>query len=263
MRHVLALLFLASPLYAQTITLPKTVEVKTNRLAAVVVKSDCKSIVYDLIADGQADVFREASDDGSIHLRVLPYQDGKYYLYVSGALGDKVVSAKCTITSSGGAPAPAPVPTEELSTADLQTLSDSITLLESWKAEGEYGKAFYGAGASLRLLCKKLKLKLPTPAPPPVPVQKAVSLTFVVLTPTQKTVLVTEDASLRQFVSQNNIGVYGIKTQAELDGNPHFKGIVPPTLVLQDASNAVIASLDISSGDAAAAKAFVSKYTGK
>lgn len=167
MRKVLALaflLFVAPVINAQTIDLPKTVDVKTGRLAPIAIKSDCKSVIYDLIADGSADIFREASDDGTIRLRVLPYQDGKFYLYVSGATGDKVVSAKCVITATGGVSPvpPGPVPTP-LTDKERQELSDVAAYLNDPVIYG--GKA----GRAITLLAKAGAIPLPTPSPIPVP----------------------------------------------------------------------------------------------
>lgn len=94
----------------------------------------------------------------------------------------------------------------------------------------------------------------------PIPT-KAVSLTFVVVAPNAKTSLVTEDAAFRALLKANGVGVYGITSKLQLDAAPKFVGIVSPAIVLQDASNAVIASEPIT--DIVAARAFVSRHMGK
>lgn len=177
MRLGLSLLFLfalAPLLPAQTISMPKSLDVKTGRLAPVVIKSDCKSLVYDLVADGPADVFREASDDGAVRLRVLPYADGKFYLYVSGAVGDKVTSAKCVITATGGAPTPTPVPplpSNVLTDAERLEISDAINYLQSWASNpgATHTAAYAKTARAFQLYAKAGNIPIPAPTPLPVP----------------------------------------------------------------------------------------------
>ena len=101
----------------------------------------------------------------------------------------------------------------------------------------------------------------PGPTPVPVPNVKAKSLTFLVLSPTQATAAVTEDAAFRKRLTDNGIGVYGITTKAQQDANPKFAGITAPAICLQDTNNFLIGSVPITT--LAEANAFLSLYVGK
>lgn len=144
----------------------------------------------------------------------------------------------------------------------VELLKDSKIAVVSARNPGRY-----------RVLCVTAKGDVPsefattvvvvggTPVDPPSPNAKATSLTFVVLSPTQATAMVTEDVAFRRLLKDNGIGVYGITTKEQQDANPKFKGITSPSLVLQDSSNFIVGSAPIT--DLPAAKAFLSLYLGK
>lgn len=131
--------------------------------------------------------------------------------------------------------------------------------IESWNAKGDVASdiatcwVVIGKGTT--------PLPIPDPVPIPIPIAKVKSLTFVVIGPTLKTAAVTEDESLRAWLKENGVGIYGITTKAQQDANPKFKGIPNYSIALQDTSNNLIAHSLIT--DVAAAKAFVTQHLGK
>lgn len=127
--------------------------------------------------------------------------------------------------------------------------------VEAWNAKGDV--------ASDLSTCWVVIGKGTTPAPPvdPVPIAKVKSLTFVVIGPTAKTAVVTEDEGFRAWLKEHSIGIYGITTKAQQDANPKFAGIPNNSIVLQDAANNVIAHSPIT--DVSAAKTLVTQHLGK
>ncbi len=107
---VLAML-VAGYALSQDIGLPDKIDVKTNRMATITIKSAAKDTLYTVNPADNLDVFREYDPDSSvIRLRFLPYSDGTYFLTVGGATGDKETLKTCVITATGGVP-PLPPPT--------------------------------------------------------------------------------------------------------------------------------------------------------
>lgn len=128
--------------------------------------------------------------------------------------------------------------------------------IESWCAKADT--------ASDIATCWVIIGKGTTPLPDPPPTVKVKSLTFLVIGPTLKTAIVTEDADFRAWLKANGVGIFGIMTKAQQDANPKFAGIPSPSIVLQDQDNNVIAHNPIVANTTIEdAKSFVTRYLRK
>jgi hypothetical protein len=162
-----------------------------------------------------------------------------------------LVAALDTVTAVLSKSPISPTPDDDIAT-QLASLRKSVaaikTTLDAFRVETDK-----------RLTALENLPNPPNPPPnPPVPNAKAASLTFLVLWPTPKTVLVTEDQGFRDWLKANGVNVYGITTQAALDARPKFAGITSPAVILTDASNNLIGAVAIT--DLNSVKTYVSKF---
>ena len=254
MKHLalLTLVLFSLPALGQSVTLPAAVTGSPGQ-PVIVMPSKIDGGAPKWVLDaGLKDVTALLLAPGSTSRAVVAEKSGTYILRAYNAKGDVASDiAVCTLTIGGGV-TPTP-PSGDVTKLQADVLAINKTLVDISTRLGSLDKF----GSMLDKIDKRVQALEKNPVP--VPTAKVARVTFVVFTPTKETMAVTDSKTLRDWITGQGLGLYGITTQVELDKLPSLKGTTPPAMVLQDKDGKVLYRQPISN-NAEACQAIIQVY---
>lgn len=102
-----------TPVPSPLVTVPAKIDATVNRLSTISIAFSGKSIAWRVVTPSESAIgyFREMTDDKSVSIKLLPYENGTYFLVAVATDGDKSAIGYCVITVAGPVPVPpTPIP---------------------------------------------------------------------------------------------------------------------------------------------------------